>query len=665
MRLHHTVAIGTLLILLALGLRLFFFQLSVTHIPVDADEAIAALQAKQITRGEWPLLMLAQPYLFPLEAYVAAPFSRWLFHNAFGARLIPALLGLLSVFFMLAILRRWGSFRDTWPGYLLILFPSAYLLTLQTAFALPGYASLLVLTGLVFWLAQIRQDNTRGQFWLGLAAGLGAGLACSGSLLALPLLLAAALLFLSGRSWKDNVVAFIGFALGAGAGLLPFLLARGLYPGAYGAVTHGLSLSQALDRWWSPTLTFTLPAAMGIRPTIFPDDKDTLILAPGLDAAFGIFWVALILAATGVSLYGFFMRWRQTRRPSIIPADAILAMCWLSLLVFLFNYRSHAATYRYLLALVWGLPFVIAWLYARAKTVIRGFLGAAAVLLALINLTATGQLMHRWATPGFGVETLRLYDVQSVISCLQSNALRHAYAAYHTAYRINYLTDEQIICSQPYNERFPGWPLPYKDEVDAAAKAAYVLEPGFGIPPADFEKDCAAMQVAFQKQTCGMYSVYTDFQTARTSPEQHGPGTNLQITVSHFAAAAGALVDGRTTTRWRSHQAQEKGMWIELRLPTDLPVAGLVLDYTGYPYDRARSIAILTRTPTGWQTTAAPIGRNLDPFRILNGHPALGYDRQTITFAPVVTDGLRIEILEPEPGRDWTIGEIEIYTGRP
>jgi hypothetical protein len=37
------------------------------------------------------------------------------------------------------------------------------------------------------------------------------------------------------------------------------------------------------------------------------------------------------------------------------------------------------------------------------------------------------------------------------------------------------LSDERIICAQPVNERFPGWPIPYKDDVDQAERVALVL----------------------------------------------------------------------------------------------------------------------------------------------------------------------------------------------
>jgi len=61
------------LLLLGLALRVSFFAISVHRIPPMADEAITALQAKQILQGHCPLLFTAQPYMFPLESYLNVP----------------------------------------------------------------------------------------------------------------------------------------------------------------------------------------------------------------------------------------------------------------------------------------------------------------------------------------------------------------------------------------------------------------------------------------------------------------------------------------------------------------------------------------------------------------------------------------------------------------
>ena len=52
----------------ALVVRVALFWAGCANMPAFDDECIIALQAKQIAHGDVSLLMLAQPYLFPLEA---------------------------------------------------------------------------------------------------------------------------------------------------------------------------------------------------------------------------------------------------------------------------------------------------------------------------------------------------------------------------------------------------------------------------------------------------------------------------------------------------------------------------------------------------------------------------------------------------------------------
>ena len=119
--------------------------------------------------------------------------------------------------------------------------------------------------------------------------------------------------------------------------------------------------------------------------------------------------------------------------------------------------------------------------------------------------------------------------------------------------------------------------------------------------------------------------------------------------------------DGERRSRWRSHQAQEKGMWVDIHLPSAMPIKRITLYYDYYPYDNAHAINILATTDDGWKTVLAPVPFEMQPFEFNNGHPVYGSQFQTIRFDPVLTETLRIEIEEPHEGRDWTIGEIQVY----
>ena len=107
--------------------------------------------------------------------------------------------------------------------------------------------------------------------------------------------------------------------------------------------------------------------------------------------------------------------------------------------------------------------------------------------------------------------------------------------------------------------------------------------------------------------------------------------------------------------------AQEKGMWIEIRLPSARPVSQMKLYYNQYRHDRARAMRLQVFEKGAWVNVLDNISRKLDCFDFLNGHPVYMNEVQTLRFPVVTTDRLRLEITEEEPNRDWTLGEIRIF----
>jgi hypothetical protein len=659
---------GLAAIAVAGGLRLAFFIVSVNHIPPSTDESISALQAISITaEGRTPLLMTAQPYLFPLDAYLNAPFIRLLPANAFGARFGAFIMGLLSVLFSLAILRRWGALRDVWPGVLLVLFPSVYLLMLQSAYALPGYPSLFLLMPLSLLLIQTAAARPPETSWrLAAASGFAAGLICSVSMLAAPVLAAAGALALMNGNARRAGRMLPALVVGAALGLLPYLLGKWLIPGAYDAVSATFSWKQALERAWEPAILHTLRVAMGIDYCFFADNWGTASVVPGLGKVFPYLWCLLLLTVLTLGLVRFVRRTWVVRWPSLDLGDLFTAMAVGSLLLFGLSRRADSGAFRYLLLLVIAFPFHIAYLYQHARRPARVVLGAAAVALAAINVAHGVGLMQRWTAPRFAAEQAYLFDIEPAVAYLDEKGIDRAYSTYHVAHRINFTTRKRILCAQFFNERFFGWPMPYKDVVDASTNVAWVLPEAFAVPISQFEYDMARNFVTAEKKQCVDLAVFTDFRYQPPHPEYPIPHAALRPTVESYPEAQATLCDGVFETRWRSHKEQAAGMGVNVALPDGAEVTRVTLFFNGYAHDRPRAFTLKADVGDGvWKTVVERVERDYDAFQWRNNHPIMGDAAQTMRFDPTPAQRLRIEILEPERGRDWTIGEIVVYTREP
>ncbi len=671
------------LVLLAAGvlLRVGFFWVSVSHVPPSFDESISMLGAKAILQGDdalsmqakqyprmllgrFPLLMLAQPYLFPLEAYLKAPFVPFLPNNAFGARIMGFVLGMICAALSLLVTVRKYGVRWAWPGWIMIVFPSSYFLTLQVAYSLPGYPAIIFLSGVVLLLAflheRCEQVSVRSVLIAG-AAGLSAGLACSVTLMAVPLLLAFGVMIGLGRRWQHLVSSAPAYAVGAGLGFIPYHLAKVLYPGAHGAVAGRHDLAVAMSRFWSPAIDYTLPCAMGVEPIVFPDGR-TFPWMTGASRWFGYGLVAVLALGTVVCLWRFLVRaWRE-KWPRIELIDVMAVICWLAIALFLVGKRSHSGTYRYMLLVAWAFPVFVAGMAAIGAAWLRRLLGLCALPLAILGVAGTVFLMTLWSEEGFAARELYFFDLEPAIEKLDALGIDRCYATALFSYRFNFETDERILCSQPYNERFPGWPHPYKEVVSGSTNVAYVLAPGYRYLPHFFEADLRNMGVSCMETNVGPYSIYWGFQQDTPDADRRLPHHEVHVSVSHFPEQGEALSDGSYTSRWRSHHAQESGMYVELKFEAPINPRRLSLYYNGYHYDRAKSLDILVMRDGQWIPLRENVADELQPFEFINSHPQYGSQLQTILLPEIgPVDHLRLVIHEPTPGRDWTIGEICVY----
>lgn len=650
-------------ILLAIALRLTLMSVSCAQIPAFDDECKIALQAKQVAAGERPLLILASPYIFPLDAYLMAPLIKILPRNAFGARIMATGFGLLAMVFSMLILWRWGGLRDIWPGLLLILFSSPYLLALQHGCAMPAYATLVMITALLILIAQRNWMEGTGRWGAALTVGLLIGLACSETLLCLPVLLTVGAMVGLQRGWRGMRVALPALVLGIGIAFSPHHLAKVLHPGAFTAVENEVSFMAGISRLLDPVLSMSLPAAFGFGTPLFPDTSERLSWMAGGARLAGMLWALILLVATGVAARDFILRWKRERWPSVDGLLLFVGICWLSMILFLFSGRSHSHTFRYFVLILWSFPFLVGGLYLRAGRSARWVLGGLAMILALLNVGGVMALMNRWRDPVIA-RHLKLYDIAPVVKYLDSRGITKGYASYTDSYRFTFETDGRITLCQAFNERFPSWPVPFKAGVDASTNVAFVLSDSYRLPPEEFEEHMVRGRISYRKERCGEFSVYTDFALPPDAPKWATALAGCRLDASHNKPHARLMRDGKDTF-WRCDGSLQKpGMWVSMKW-TEPCVVGLVEFDQGASFrDHPMTVNIDAIKEGSWYRVASDCPVSRMPYGFINNHPAYGHGIASIEFPePVMTTGIRIEIAKPRPNYAWTIAEMGIAEG--
>lgn len=650
-----------LLALLAIGvaLRVHFGFVSVTHLQPSSDESILMLQAQDIRAGARPLLFTAQPYLFPLESYLIAPFVKWLPATALGARVVPFLLQLAALAAGLLLLRRIAHGPAWFAGAALMLVPSAYLLMVQSAYRPPAYSALLLLFPLCLGLADQARRSSQPALWL-MATGSCCGLAFSGHMLALPYVAASLLLAVAVPDRRQIVPRVALAAVSFGVGLAPYLLALLRMPGAHEAVAMPITLREVLVRLWQPTVNYTLTGALGLRVPCFVDESTAPSLLPGLDTAGAVLFLLLLAGVALARVVKHARSWRSARRIDLGLVDAVLVVVLLNLLLFAGNKRADSRSFRYLLLSVAGLPYLLAWAAGQHRWAGRAAAVVVPVLLA-VNGLSSQRLMERWQQPDFA-RSAGVPDLDPALRHLQEHGLTNAISTYGVAYRLTFQSGGRVTGAQIYNERFPAWPLPYKEQVDRDPHAAYVLSSRFrNLTPDGFGRHLAAAEVAgFQVHTAADFVVFHAFPP-RMDPYRLLPRHLLTAVTETGSHASRLIVDGSLATFWTTDGLQQGGESLTLTWSNAVPLAALRLLPGLNHGDLPRRVEVAVRRDGAWQqpllTDTPAVLEELD---VTGGQPRFGRGHCTLHLAGAVGDGLRITSIEPRTNRNWSVAEAEV-----
>jgi 4-amino-4-deoxy-L-arabinose transferase-like glycosyltransferase len=649
-----------LLALLAIGmaLRLAFGFISVTHLQPSSDESILMLQAEEIRAGARPLLFMAQPYIFPLESYLIAPFVKVLPASALGARLPPFLLHLAALAAGLWLLRRVARGPAWLAGAALMLVPSAYLLMVQSAYRPPAYSALLLLFPVCLGLADQARRSAQPALWL-MATGCCCGLAFSSHMLALPYVAAGLLLAVAVPDRRQLVPRLALVAVSFGVGLAPYLLAMLRMPGAHEAVAIPITFREVLARLWQPTLEHTFVGALGLRVPFFVDEPAAAPLAPGLDTAGSILVLLLLAGVTVARAVTHARSWRATRRIDLQVVDALLLVILLNLLLFAGNKRADSRSYRYLLLSVAGLPYVLAWAAGQHRWAARPAVLAVLVLVA-VNGLESRRLMSRWRQPDFA-RAAGVPDLQPALRYLREHGLTNAISTYGTAYRVTYQSDGRVTGAQIYNERFPSWPVPYKEEVDRDPGAAYVLSSRFrNLTPDGFGRHLAATRLeGFQVHTAADFVVFHAFPS-RADPYRLLSRQLLRADTEPASPASRLIVDGSLATFWTTDGLQKGGESLTLTWSNAAPLAALRLLPGLNHGDLPRRVEVAMRHEGAWRPLLTNTPAVLEELDVTGGQPRFGRAHCTLQLGGAVGDGLRVTSVEPRTNRNWSVAEAEV-----
>ena len=543
------------------------------HLPVSNDDAILLLMGRHVLRGELATTLWNQPYNGALDAYLLAPLLAALPHHA-AYRLYQLLCALLLVLLVGLLARRLGGPAAGWTSALLAAWGTPYM-ALMTATGPPPNFLMPLVTGfpLVVALGALPPGAPPLGRGTAVALGLVSGLAAWNSSLAIPAFagMAAGLALAGLRPRLATAVAFVsGLALGA----LPLLVAREI--GASGArvVTASSAVTALRPRWlWGQGLLdlgHALRGLLGLQVPLVVDGKERALLPAAA--------VALLAAGLVVAVAA------GCRSRRVLPlagwAGALAGAFWLSRRTGPDELRYLYGLQAPLLALA-GAGLAALWAWRRPVALAAG--------LALLLPWGYGQrvLAERWRDPVHAERVWEVPSLQAPVRALGAAGARSAYASLQFAGRLTLETGGAVIASQAWNERIPGDPLRFRDEVDLDPSPAWVLSTRFsrGMPRAAGFRDLVrGAGGSFEETEVGGFVVFHGFRPPYDE-SRPVPVAQLRLETASGASIGPEVLDRDPATAWTAAEGLGRGSAVVVRAlsPRRLSALVLVVDLEASP----------------------------------------------------------------------------------
>ena len=273
------------------------------------------------------------------------------------------------------------------------------------------------------------------------------------------------------------------------------------------------------------------------------------------------------------------------------------------------------------------------------------------VVLALCGLHLAGatRLIAAWRTADRAAAPFLLPDLAPTRRVLEAHGLRRAYASYGPAYRLTYETGERIVVSQPWNERFLHYPLPYLDEVRFATGVAWILTPAIpsDLPgPRAFEDQLGAAGGSWRRTDAGAATVYHSFVPPFSPRVEPLPG-------------AGPAGDGDPGTALLPAPTET----VTFALPAAVPLDGVTLVSGTRGPRLPRSMDVLVSADGAVFETVARRRRRgeREDLRWVNGHPQYVLDHDLIAVALGGRTVAAVRISPVASTDPWAVGEVLLH----
>jgi hypothetical protein len=594
---------------------------------ITSDNAIIGLMGKHILKGEFPVFFYGQTYMGSLEAYIAAFFFFIIGVSAKSLSVavgFVSILGIVSVYFLAREVAITKKDRNILGLYAMLAasLPPDYIFWHGLS-ALGGYPETFFFGNVLLLIALkiLKTENEIKKLRYYVVFGFISGLAFWTHMLVV-CYIAASLLFLLINENKK----FIFFRV-------PLFVIPAFIFGSLPLWIY--NIQNNFD-------TFKLPTSSNI----FEGLKYFCCTVPRLLLGSNPLWLFIIV----LMIYGiaFLFLIKNSKKQFFKNPRSVFFFLFLFVAYFFcVNGTAFLCCARYLFPLFTVIVVSLAWFtnYCVNKNKYMGFIPLIFVLLFNSTDIYKSYIDDKKET----CKEEKIFG--ELIDFLDKNNLNTNYCPYWVSQKLNFLSDEKIINSDPEGERY----LPYEEAVATSDRIAFIEE------DTKLEISFNMLCESYARQTIGPYSIYYDFVTkkdyGRLVPiDKWRAVSNYNQEYSSFA------FDRDVNTYWNSGVHKKKGMYFQLDMGCQYKIYKFSLHnyfhWNNYP---SKIKVKVSMDGQKWDTLKVPeyVFPVFLSSQVLCWHRDDG--RFELLFSPVDCRYIRIEQEEEDAINPWEINELFVW----
>jgi hypothetical protein len=433
------------------------------------------------------------------------------------------------------------------------------------------------------------------------------------------------------------------FGAGVALGALPLAASRLIGAAGTSVVTASSAVTTLRPRWlWGEglaDLAGALVGLFGLQVPLVVDGVERASLPVSLAALLALGLLVAVAAAFRTRFVWPLLGW----------AGALAGAFWLSRRTGSDDLRYLYGLYPPLLALV-GAGLAALWARRRAVAV------AAALAVALAWGCGEWLLVRAWSSHDHAERVWQVPSLEPARAALEAVGARSAYASLQFAGRLTLETGGAVVASQAWNERIPGDPLRFRDEVDLDPSPSWVLSHRLsrGMPrAAGFREIVRGLGGSFEETEAGSMTVFHGFRPPYDESRAVPPEA-IQVSTGDGAALGSEALDRDPATAWTAPAGLSRGSGLVVRVNPARRLSALVLavDLESSP------LAVPWAASLGGEVVAEGPARS--GFQWVNGAPRAG--RQGLLVVPIgEREADELRLVFQGPGPRLAVAEVFLY----